>query len=86
MLSITGGTATSTALVSKNVKAKSDEISVRSLLPSKANLLIKPTWHAPWKLYRVISGHTGWVRSVDVEPHNEWFATGGSDRIIKVHF
>ncbi len=22
----------------------------------------KPNWHAPWKLYRVISGHTGWVR------------------------
>ncbi len=21
----------------------------------------KPEWHAPWKLYRVISGHLGWV-------------------------
>jgi len=64
---------------------KSQDTGVRSLLPSRANLLLKPKWHAPWKLYRVISGHTGWVRAVDVEPNNEWFATGGSDRIIKVN-
>ncbi|VDM39478.1 unnamed protein product [Toxocara canis] len=32
----------------------------------------------------VISGHTGWVRCVDVEPGNEWFATGGADRIVKI--
>lgn len=85
MLAISGGTASSDALVSKgNAKAKPEDNSVRALLPSKANLLVKPTWHAPWKLYRVISGHTGWVRTVDVEPNNEWFATGGADRIIKV--
>jgi pleiotropic regulator 1 len=44
----------------------------------------KPTWHAPWKLARVISGHIGWVRSVDVDPSNEWFATGAGDRTIKI--
>lgn len=44
----------------------------------------KPNWHAPWKLYRVISGHTGWVRSVAVEPGNEWFCTGSADRVIKI--
>ena len=44
----------------------------------------KPEWHAPWKLYRVISGHMGWVRCIDVDPSNEWFVTGGSDRIIKI--
>jgi len=44
----------------------------------------KPNWHAPWKLYRVIAGHTGWVRSVAVEPGNEWFATGSADRVIKI--
>ena len=32
----------------------------------------------------VISGHTGWVRSVAVEPGNEWFATGSADRVIKI--
>ena len=44
----------------------------------------KPKWHAPWKLMRVISGHTGWVRSISVDTSNEWFATGGGDRIIKI--
>jgi pleiotropic regulator 1 len=47
---------------------------------------IRPEWHAPWKLMRVISGHQGWVRSVAVEPGNSWFATGAGDRIIKVRF
>ncbi|ELR08028.1 hypothetical protein GMDG_02866 [Pseudogymnoascus destructans 20631-21] len=36
----------------------------------------KPEWHAPWKLMRVISGHLGWVRSLAVEPNNQWFASG----------
>jgi WD40 repeat protein len=33
---------------------------------------------------RVISGHLGWVRSVAVEPGNQWFCTGAADRVIKV--
>ncbi|KAL1921647.1 uncharacterized protein VTP21DRAFT_10289 [Calcarisporiella thermophila] len=45
---------------------------------------VRPQWHAPWKLLRVISGHLGWVRSIAVEPGNEWFATGAGDRIIKI--
>mmetsp|Transcript_34688 Transcript_34688/g.58289 ORF Transcript_34688/g.58289 Transcript_34688/m.58289 type:complete len:499 (-) Transcript_34688:327-1823(-) len=44
----------------------------------------KPEWHAPWKLYRVISGHLGWVRSLAVDPSNEWFCTGSADRTIKI--
>jgi WD40 repeat protein len=44
----------------------------------------EPKWHAPWKLMRVISGHLGWVRSIAVEPGNEWFVTGAADRTIKV--
>ncbi|EDO33344.1 predicted protein [Nematostella vectensis] len=50
----------------------------------KTPSLPKPQWHAPWKLMRVISGHTGWVRSVAVEPGNKWFATGSADRTIKI--
>lgn len=45
---------------------------------------IKPVWHAPWKLMRVISGHLGWVRSISVEPGNQWFCTGAGDRTIKI--
>ncbi|XP_050522787.1 pleiotropic regulator 1 [Daktulosphaira vitifoliae] len=48
------------------------------------HIMPKPKWHPPWKLYRVISGHLGWVRCVTVEPGNEWFATGAGDRVIKV--
>ncbi|CAK4151421.1 unnamed protein product [Aphanomyces euteiches] len=44
----------------------------------------KPTWHAPWKLKRVIAGHLGWVRSIAVDPTNQWFVTGSGDRTIKV--
>lgn len=44
----------------------------------------EPEWRAPWKLYRVISGHQGWVRSCAVDPGNEWFVTGSADRTIKV--
>jgi len=44
----------------------------------------KPEWHAPWKLMRVISGHTGWVRSISVDSSNEWFVTGSRDATIKV--
>ena len=50
----------------------------------KAVTMAKPKWHAPWKLYRVISGHLGWVRCCAIEPGNEWFATGSADRVIKI--
>lgn len=33
---------------------------------------------------RVLSGHLGWVRSIAVDPSNEWFATGAADRTIKI--
>jgi len=45
---------------------------------------VKPVWHAPWKLMRVISGHLGWVRAITIEPGNQWFATGAGDRTIKI--
>ncbi|GAU94900.1 hypothetical protein RvY_06599 [Ramazzottius varieornatus] len=49
-----------------------------------APVMPKPKWHPPWKLSRVISGHYGWVRCITVEPENQWFATGGADRLIKI--
>ena len=44
----------------------------------------RPEWHPPWKLYRVISGHLGWVRALAMEPENRWFASGAGDRTIKI--
>ncbi|XP_045070071.1 pleiotropic regulator 1 [Coregonus clupeaformis] len=55
-----------------------------SLVARKAPTMPKPQWHAPWKLFRVISGHLGWVRSIAVEPGNQWFVTGAGDRTIKI--
>ncbi|TAQ89465.1 hypothetical protein B7494_g2210 [Chlorociboria aeruginascens] len=54
------------------------------LVRKQTVMQIKPEWHAPWKLMRVISGHLGWVRSLAVEPENKWFASGAGDRTIKI--
>ncbi|KAI0478663.1 WD40-repeat-containing domain protein [Xylariaceae sp. FL0804] len=51
---------------------------------AQATHQVKPDWHPPWKLMRVISGHLGWVRALAVEPHNKWFASGAGDRTIKI--
>lgn len=56
----------------------------QALTLHKQTRTVKPEYHPPWKLVRVISGHLGWVRSVAVEPGNKWFATGAGDRVIKV--
>lgn len=45
---------------------------------------LKPKWHPPWKLMRVVSGHLGWVTCVDVDSTNAFFATGSNDRLIKI--
>lgn len=52
-------------------------------LAFRKNKVVQPEWHAPWKLYRVIAGHTGWVRCIDVDPSNNWFVTGSNDKMIK---
>jgi pleiotropic regulator 1 len=63
----------------------SDPATTVQIRPARARPEIpKPTWHPPWKLMRVISGHEGWVRTVCVDPTNEWFATSGNDRLIKI--
>ncbi|XP_074603568.1 transport and golgi organization 4 [Brevipalpus obovatus] len=55
-----------------------------AIIPRKPTIMPKPVWHPPWKLMRVISSHTGWVRSLAIDPTNEWFASGGNDRLIKI--
>jgi len=44
---------------------------------------VKPEWHRPWKLMRVIAGHKGWVRCIAMDPGNQFFVTGSTDRTIK---
>ncbi|BFZ14938.1 hypothetical protein BsWGS_17976 [Bradybaena similaris] len=68
----------SKALVAVNIGQQ------QMLVPKKAPTMPKPNWHPPWKLYRVISGHIGWVRCLAVEPGNEWFCSGSADRVIKI--
>lgn len=68
----------SRALVAVNIGQQ------QMLVPKKAQTMPKPNWHPPWKLYRVISGHIGWVRCLAVEPGNEWFCSGAADRVIKI--
>ncbi|RPA74552.1 pre-mRNA splicing factor prp46 [Ascobolus immersus RN42] len=60
------------------------DIPTSSLIRKPQIQPIKPAWHAPWKLMRVISGHLGWVRSLAIEPNNQWFCTGAGDRTIKI--
>ncbi|KAH8090369.1 WD40-repeat-containing domain protein [Filobasidium floriforme] len=83
--------ATSQALTSfrhqQGYSAEGGQASSRlsqALMKKKEQREAKPAYHAPWKLKTVISGHLGWVRSVAVEPGNQWFATGAGDRVIKI--
>lgn len=39
--------------------------------------------HSKWKLYKIITGHNGWVRTIDVDPSNKFFVTASNDRVIK---
>jgi pleiotropic regulator 1 len=63
---------------------KSDGTASSSLVRNPSYEPVRPDWHAPWKLMRVISGHLGWVRALAVEPGNKWFASGAGDRTIKI--
>jgi len=65
--------------------APNDPSTTVQIQPARARPEIpKPVWHPPWKLMRVLSGHEGWVRTVAVDPSNEWFASSGNDRLIKI--
>jgi len=67
------------------LQPKSDPMTTVQIQPARARPEIpKPVWHPPWKLMRVLSGHEGWVRTVAVDPSNEWFASSGNDRLIKI--
>ena len=44
----------------------------------------RPDWHQHLELYRVVSGHQGWVRCLAFDPSNEFFVSGSNDRTIRV--
>lgn len=72
-------------VVTTQTNSGGNSVNMSLIIPQKKTpSMAKPKWHAPWKLYRVISGHLGWVRCCAVEPGNEWFATGSADRVIKI--
>lgn len=80
-----GGAAATTAHVAAGIR-ETQALVLRQTanplgLPSQP---VRPEWHAPWKLMRVIAGHGGWVRCASVDVSNEWFVTGSADRTLKV--
>lgn len=86
-----GGSSSSALMIrGKDAPPNANGPTAQSRLPSSSLvrkqtvLPVKPEWHAPWKLMRVISGHLGWVRALAVEPENKWFASGAGDRTIKI--
>lgn len=74
----------STALVKKLTESSIPKTKAQTALVQikEARKVPTPEWHAPWKLMRVISGHLGPVRCVAVDSSNEWFVTGGGDRMV----
>lgn len=72
----------SSAIVSAS--GSSERMSTSAIMERIPSKWPRPVWHAPWRNYRVISGHLGWVRSVAFDPSNTWFCTGSADRTIKI--
>lgn len=62
---------------------KQDSQSARGALVLRAPSMPKAKWHPQWKLFRVISGHLGWVRCITVDPSNQWFATGSLYEVMR---
>lgn len=60
------------------------EAQKQALMPRPRPKLPPAKFHPQWELMRVISGHTGWVRCLSVDPSNKWFASGSADRTIKI--
>lgn len=78
-----GPSGKSTAVVSTSASSERN-FSTSAIMERMPSKWPRPEWHAPWKCYRVISGHLGWVRSVAFDPSNTWFCTGSADRTIKI--
>ncbi|VVA97900.1 unnamed protein product [Arabis nemorensis] len=79
-----GHAGKSTTIIPAFGSTSESNLSTSALMERIPSRWPRPEWHAPWKNYRVIQGHLGWVRSVAFDPSNEWFCTGSADRTIKI--
>ncbi|CAK7327511.1 unnamed protein product [Dovyalis caffra] len=92
VLALTGPSDSSTsqksgaqnALVGPSLQPKAPNFSTFAVMERIPSKWPRPVWRPPWKNYRVISGHLGWVRSIAFDPSNTWFCTGSADRTIKI--
>ncbi|KAK9706557.1 hypothetical protein RND81_07G134800 [Saponaria officinalis] len=72
------------ALVAGPVAQPRLRFSTSAIMERVSSRWPRPDWHRPWKTYRVISGHLGWVRALAFDPSNTWFCSGSADRTIKI--
>ncbi|XP_019159623.1 PREDICTED: protein pleiotropic regulatory locus 1-like [Ipomoea nil] len=79
-----GFSGRSTAVIPSQHTSSERNLSTAAIMERIPSKWPRPVWHPPWKNYRVISGHLGWVRSVAVDHSNSWFCTGSADRTIKI--
>jgi pleiotropic regulator 1 len=86
LVAVSSSESTEYPIPSTSLKAYQDtSSSTRAIIPRKELSMPKPQFHRPWKLSRVISGHTGCVKCIAVDPiSNAWFASGSNDRMIKI--
>ncbi|EEA06731.1 uncharacterized protein CMU_014060 [Cryptosporidium muris RN66] len=54
------------------------------MLHNSSKKYIDSIWKPTFKLQRVISGHQGWVRCLSINTDNDFFVSGGADRLIKI--
>lgn len=82
---VDGGGTKSVAIRSDDLGSDGKRTAGNSLIQIKLKpRRPKPLEHPEWALDKVISGHVGWVRAVVVDYGNEWFASGGGDRMVKI--
>ncbi|KAL9247446.1 hypothetical protein vseg_020878 [Gypsophila vaccaria] len=76
------GPTKSSSIISAH--GSTDRFSTSAIMERVSSRWPRPDWHRPWKTYRVISGHLGWVRALAFDPSNTWFCSGSADRTIKI--
>lgn len=76
-------TSVETKLISNNLKKKF-ELKKKWLDDSKNTKNLTQKKYLFWNHSKILCGHHGWVRCVDVDITNDFFVTGSADRTIKI--